>query len=64
MTVRRTLQERERELQALLGDPERRHELEELAQKYVAESGRPKPQGTSVITYVLVHERGQGLLNP
>lgn len=63
MSVGRTLQERERELQLLLGSPEGRHELEELARKYEAQSGRTKPPGTSLITYLLVHERGQGLFS-
>lgn len=64
MSEKRTLHERERELQSLLASNEGRNELEELARKYEAQSGRPKVPGTSVITYLLVHERGQGLLNP
>ncbi|OAI41205.1 hypothetical protein AYO40_03605 [Planctomycetaceae bacterium SCGC AG-212-D15] len=63
MNAKKTLPERERELQELLRSSEGQKELEELATKYEAESGRPRPHGTSVITYLLVHERGQGLLH-
>lgn len=62
MTEKRTLEERQREMQTLLASSEGRQKLEELAHKYEADSGRPRPHGTSIITYLLVHERGQGML--
>lgn len=61
---RRTRHEREREFQALLGTTEGRRELETLAERYAADSGKPMPHGTSIITYLLIHERTQGLLDP
>jgi hypothetical protein len=57
MTPKKTLQERERELQLLLATPEGRKELEEVESRY-----RPRPARTSVITYILVYERERGLL--
>jgi hypothetical protein len=51
------------ELRALLATPTGREELQQLEARYHAASGRPKPAGTSVITYILVHEREQGLLH-
>jgi hypothetical protein len=57
-----TLQEREKQLQSLLGTPEGRNELQELANRYSAASGKVRPAGTSVITYILVQEREQGLI--
>ena len=62
MKAKKTLAERERELQTLLGNTEGRKQLEDLAARYGRESGRPRPHGTSVITYLLVHERSCGLL--
>ena len=62
MTEKWTLEERQRELQTLLASSEGREKLQELAQKYESDSGKPMPHGTSIITYLLVHERGQGML--
>jgi hypothetical protein len=62
MKVRKTLQEREKELQSLLATPEGRTELTDLEARCVAASGKLRPVGTSVITYVLVYEREQGLI--
>ncbi len=62
MTPKKTLQEREKELQALLTTPPGREELRELSSRYHPASGRLRPAKTSVITYILVHERGQGLI--
>ncbi len=62
MTVKHTLQERERELRTLFATPAGREELQELASRYHAASGKLRPAGTSVITYILVHERQQGLI--
>jgi hypothetical protein len=58
----KNLQERERELQLLLAAPGGREKLQELASRYGAASGKLKPAGTSTITYILVHEREQGLI--
>jgi hypothetical protein len=62
MPEKKTLQQREKELQALLLTPEGQAQLRELEARYAAAGGRPRPAGTSLITYLLVHERGQGLL--
>lgn len=61
--MRKTLHEREKELRALLATPAGREELQELASRYCRLSGKPKPTGSSAITYILVHEREQGLIN-
>ena len=58
----KTLQHRQAELQALIGTPQGREQLEDLASRYAASSGRVRPWGTSVVTYILVHERQQGLI--
>ena len=62
MTPKKTLQEREEELRSLLATPTGREEIQELASRYHAASGKLRPAGTSVITYILVHERQQGLI--
>jgi hypothetical protein len=58
----KTLQQREKELQSLLADPAGRQQLQELQSRYYAASGKLKPARTSVITYILVHERERGLI--
>jgi hypothetical protein len=62
MTPKKTLPQREKELQALLRTPAGREELRELDARYHAASGRLRPARTSVITSILVHEREQGLI--
>jgi hypothetical protein len=62
MLVKKTLQQREKELQALLATPVGRKELQDLGSRYHAASGTLRPASASVITYILVHERGQGLI--
>jgi hypothetical protein len=62
MSAKKTLPVREKELQALLATPAGRKELQELESRYHATDGRMRPTGTSVITYILVHERDQGLI--
>jgi hypothetical protein len=62
MTPTKTLQQRERELQALIATPAGRDELQQLGARYVAASGRVRPGKASVITYILVHERERGLI--
>jgi hypothetical protein len=63
MTVKKTVQERTKELQLQLTTPEGRKELQELQSRYYAASGKSKPPKSSIITYILVHEREQGLIS-
>jgi hypothetical protein len=63
MTVKKTLQQRERELQALLATPAGKHELQDLAVRYSNASNRLQTERRSLITYILVHEREQGLID-
>jgi hypothetical protein len=58
----KTLQQREQELRSLLVTSAGQKELNELESRYQAASDRLKPGKTSVITYILVHERDQGLI--
>jgi hypothetical protein len=62
MTPKKTLEEREKELQSLLATPAGQDELQGLASRYFAASGKLRPAGSSAITYILVHERGQGVI--
>lgn len=62
MSQKKILQQREKELQALLLTPAGQAQLRELESRYAAASGRPRPGRTSLITYILVCEREQGLL--
>ena len=62
MSTKKPLPEREKELQALLATPAGRQELQELAARYRAAGGKLRPAGTSVITYILVHERTLGMI--
>jgi hypothetical protein len=62
MPTVKTRQQRELELQSLLATPQGREELQALAARYAAVSGRVRPPKTSVITYILVHERQRGLV--
>jgi len=63
MRPTKTLQQREQELRSLLVTSAGQKELNELESRYEAASDRLKPGKTSVITYILVHERGQGLIS-
>jgi hypothetical protein len=63
MLQNKTLQHREKELQALLASETGRKELHDLASQYAATSGRLRPAGKSAITYILVYEREQGLIS-
>jgi hypothetical protein len=63
MPPKKTLHEREKELQSLLATPAGREELQNLASRYSAASGRVRPAGASAITYILVHERQQKLIS-
>ena len=53
----------EKELQALLVTPEGQAKLRALAERYEAAGGRVLHASKSVVTYVLIHERGLGLVN-
>jgi len=63
MTPKKTLSEREKELQILITTPAGREELQQLDSRYHAASGNGRPARTSVITYILVHERERGLIS-
>ena len=58
----KTLQQREKELQTMLADAAGKLELQALASQYHAISGNPQASRTSVITYILVHERQRGMI--
>jgi hypothetical protein len=58
----KTLQQREKELQSLLADPNGLKELQELEATYHAAGSRMRPEKASLITYILVHEREHGLI--
>jgi hypothetical protein len=62
MIPKKTLSQRQKELQCLLVTPAGREELQEMEFRYHAVSGKLRPEKTSVITYILVHERVQGLV--
>jgi len=62
MQQSKTLNQRQTELQTLIATPQGREQLEELASRYAADGGRVRPWGTSVVTYILVHERQLGLI--
>jgi hypothetical protein len=70
MPATKTLQQREQELRSLLATPAGQKELQDLASRYHdlasryhAASGRLRSARTSVITYILVHERDRGLID-
>ena len=60
--MKKTLTERERELQGLMRTDEGRAELEVLASRYAAAGGEPRAHRGSLVTYILVYERVAGLL--
>jgi hypothetical protein len=62
MQATKTLAQREKELQALLATSEGKAQLEALAARYYASGGRFRPPRTSIVTYILVHERDRGLI--
>ena len=62
MVAKKSLREREIELQSLLASPAGREELRALASRYAAGNGRVKPEAASVITYILVYEREHHLI--
>jgi hypothetical protein len=64
MSSLKSLREREKELKALLQIPEGKAELQQLAARYAADSGKTIPARTSLVTYILVHERHHGMICP
>ena len=62
MQAKKTLQERQTELQTLLKTREGQAELEALATRYHAATGRARYEGTSLISYILAHEQERGLI--
>jgi hypothetical protein len=62
MSEKKPLHEREKELQSLMATAAGREELIALAARYGAEGGALRSERSSVITYILVHERQQGLI--
>lgn len=62
MMPKKTLQQREKELQSLLATPTGRDEILKLQSRYAAESGRVRMGKGSSITYILVYEREHGLI--
>ena len=64
MMEKKTLPQREKELQCLLATPGGREELQQLEFLYQAAGANSRPARASVITYILVHEREHGLIRP
>jgi len=62
MTARKTLRQREKELQALMASDAGRAVLEELASHYHEAATQVSLRGKSVISFILVHERVHGLI--
>ena len=62
MEQKKTLHAREVELQRLLATETGKKELESLAAVYETASGKHRPEGRSIITYIIVHERERGLI--
>ena len=63
MSTKKTLADRQAELQVLLATRAGKGELEGLASRYAKASGRPRAGKRSIITYILVHERQAGLIS-
>ena len=63
MNPKKTLEQRQKELQALLATAAGKTALRELAARYSATSDRVRPERTSVVTYILVYEREHGLID-
>ena len=57
-----TLREREKELQTLLPTADGLHALNNLAKRYEDESGNKFWPGTSLITFILLHERDHDMI--
>lgn len=59
---KKTLPQRERELQTLLATPEGRKELDDLAVRYSEAGGNVPARKRSIVTFILVYERENGLI--
>ena len=62
VTSKKTLQQRQEELQSLLNTLEGQEQLRRLESDYQAASGKVRPARSSLITFLLVHERETGLI--
>ena len=62
MMPKKSLREREQELQALMPTPEGLAQLQELASRYADKTGWVSARHGSLITSILVYERQIGLL--
>ena len=62
MPLKKTLQQREKELQALLATPTGMAELQELETRYTAKDSNVRSPRGSLITYIIVYEREHGLI--
>jgi hypothetical protein len=62
MPEKKSLHQREKELQSQMATTAGREELLALAARYSAEGGQVRPERSSVITYILVYERQRGLI--
>jgi hypothetical protein len=62
VTSKKTLQQRQSELQSLLSTHEGKEQLRRLESYDQAASGKLRPARTSLITFLLVHEREAGLI--
>jgi len=60
---KKTLAQRQTELQALLTTPAGQAELHNLESRYAEASGKPRSGKRSIITYIIVYEREHGLID-
>jgi len=60
---KKTLAERQTELQTLLATPAGQAELLDLESRYAEVSGKPRLRKRSIITYILVYEREYGFID-
>jgi hypothetical protein len=63
MASKTTVHEGEKALQSMLATPEGREKLLRLASRTFAASGKLIPPLGSLVPYILVHEREQGLIS-
>jgi hypothetical protein len=63
MLQKKTLQQREKELQSWLATGPGREDLQKLANRYFIASGESRRVGKSAITYILVYERERGIIS-
>ena len=62
ISPKKSLRQRQAELQSLIATPAGREELRRLGERCHAASGRVRPAGASVIAYILVYERDRDLI--